>query len=239
MSETSIPFYPIPTQAITTAHWVEGGAPGNVDDRDNSDRHLLIIDQDNKFLYELYNVFYDGTKVERLLRRLLQHEPEFPAARGLDLRGCGGAGDLPGLVRYGEAYAAGMPASTPIRHAFHVTVNSTNGYVFPASHLTCDVNDGDSCPTFALPMGARLRLKPGKVVASANPGVQRIVQALKTCEAHRGRQRVQHVHQRHVRRALGQRHPEPRAGQHHRGRLRSHPARFRPSALPTPGNLDQ
>ena len=28
-----VPFYPIPAQAITQPHWVEGGAPGNVDQR--------------------------------------------------------------------------------------------------------------------------------------------------------------------------------------------------------------
>ena len=29
--EVSYPFYPIPDEAITQPHWVEGGAPGNVD----------------------------------------------------------------------------------------------------------------------------------------------------------------------------------------------------------------
>ena len=29
----SFPFYPIPDEAITQAHWIEGGAPGNVDQR--------------------------------------------------------------------------------------------------------------------------------------------------------------------------------------------------------------
>src|SRR5437870_5111754 len=54
-----IPFYPIPAQAITQPHWIEGGAPGNVDQRSQQDRHLLIIDCTNNYLYELYNVFYD------------------------------------------------------------------------------------------------------------------------------------------------------------------------------------
>mgnify|MGYP000101826741 CR=1 FL=1 len=33
---TSIPFYPIPDEAITQAHWVESGEPGN--------GHLLLTD---------------------------------------------------------------------------------------------------------------------------------------------------------------------------------------------------
>jgi hypothetical protein len=37
------PFYPIPSAAMTQAHWVEGGAPATVDQRSTSDRHLLII----------------------------------------------------------------------------------------------------------------------------------------------------------------------------------------------------
>ena len=36
-----IPFYPIPAQAITQAHWVEGGAPGNVDQRSGNRRAFV------------------------------------------------------------------------------------------------------------------------------------------------------------------------------------------------------
>src|SRR5262249_44343763 len=59
-TNTSFPFYPIPDEAITQAHWIEGGEPGNLDLRASADRHLLIVDRDNKSLYELYNVFFDG-----------------------------------------------------------------------------------------------------------------------------------------------------------------------------------
>src|SRR5262249_47323090 len=52
-------FYPIPSEAITQPHWIEGGDPGNVDRRGSEDRHLLIVDRDNKYLYELYNVYYN------------------------------------------------------------------------------------------------------------------------------------------------------------------------------------
>ena len=54
-----VPFYPIPDQAITLPHWIEEGSPGNVDLRADSDRHLLIVDTDNKLLYELYSVWYN------------------------------------------------------------------------------------------------------------------------------------------------------------------------------------
>ena len=54
-----LPFYPIPAQAISQSHWVEGGAPANVDQRSQGDRHLLMIDCTNRHLYELYNVYYN------------------------------------------------------------------------------------------------------------------------------------------------------------------------------------
>ncbi|HKO58923.1 MAG TPA: hypothetical protein VJ276_23860, partial [Thermoanaerobaculia bacterium] len=75
---------------------------------------------------------------------------------------------LPGLVRYEEVYGP-----DPIRHAFRVTVRSTNGYVFPASH-----DAGGT--TGALPMGARLRLKASKDIASYPEPLRKIFQAMKT-----------------------------------------------------------
>jgi hypothetical protein len=73
-----VPFYPIPDQAITQSHWIEGGAPGNVDQRSQSDRHLLVVDCANRYLYELYNVYYDAAHARwaRGVRRVLRHEDE-------------------------------------------------------------------------------------------------------------------------------------------------------------------
>ena len=75
---------------------------------------------------------------------------------------------LPGLVRYDEAFG-----TEPIRHAFRVTVQSTNGYVFPASHRA-------GSTAGALPMGARLRLKASVNLSGFTPAVQRVLQAMKT-----------------------------------------------------------
>src|SRR5690242_4949131 len=36
-----LPFYPIPAETISQPHWIEGGAPGNIDERSQQDRHLL------------------------------------------------------------------------------------------------------------------------------------------------------------------------------------------------------
>ena len=58
-----------------------------------------------------------------------------------------------------------------IRHAFRVTVRATNGYVFPASHRA-------GSTAGALPMGARLRLKSNKNLASFTPELQRVFRAM-------------------------------------------------------------
>jgi hypothetical protein len=58
-----------------------------------------------------------------------------------------------------------------IRHAFRVTVRATNGYVWPASHRA------GSNPQ-ALPMGARLRLKPSKDLSTFAPPLQKIFRAM-------------------------------------------------------------
>src|SRR6476620_2935037 len=67
---------------------------------------------------------------------------------------------FPGLVRY---YEASNSAVAEINHAFRVTVRTSNGHVYPASH-TAGSTAG------ALPMGARLRLK--KLVNGIDPATR-------------------------------------------------------------------
>jgi hypothetical protein len=52
-TDTSFPFYPIPDEAITEPYWIEAGPPGN--QNPGGDRHMLIVDADNNYLYELYS----------------------------------------------------------------------------------------------------------------------------------------------------------------------------------------
>lgn len=146
-----IPFYPIPAQAITQAHWVEGGAPGNVDQRDESDRHLLVIDCTHNTLYELYNVHYDAAqqKWHAGSGAFFDMDTNNRRPEGWTSADAAGLAIFPGLVRYDEAANAAVPE---IHHAFRVTVRASNGYVYPASHEAGDTSG-------ALPMGARLRLK--------------------------------------------------------------------------------
>ncbi|MGH8077333.1 MAG: hypothetical protein ACREPE_08430, partial [Lysobacter sp.] len=157
-----VPFYPIPVQSITQTHWIEGGAPGNVDQRSSSDRHLLMIDCTNRTLYELYNVHYSTAQQKWLAGSgaFFDMNRNDRRPEGWTSADAAGLAIFPGLVRYDEAANAAVPE---INHALRVTVRASNGYVYPASHRA-------GSATGALPMGARLRLKAS--VNGADPALR-------------------------------------------------------------------
>ena len=165
-TDRSYAFYPIPDEAITQAHWIEGGEPGNVDRRSSSDRHMLIIDRDNRHLYELYNVFFDGMAWRAGSGAFFDLATNTRRPDGWTSADAAGLAILPGLIRYDEAFG-----SAEILHAFRVTVRATNGYVYPASHRAGSI-------VGALPMGARLRLKASKDLSGFRPELQRIFRAM-------------------------------------------------------------
>src|SRR3954468_17607273 len=167
----SVPFYPIPDEAATQPHWIEGGAPGSVDDRSNGDRHLLIVDRDHKYLYELYTVFFDGAQWHAGSGAFFDMNTNGRRPDGWTSADAAGLAILPGLVRYDEGFG-----TAEIQHAFRVTVRSTNGYVYPASHRAGSTSG-------ALPMGARLRLKASvngtdPALRTSDPNVQKIFRAM-------------------------------------------------------------
>ena len=159
--------YPIPEEAKTQQTWIEGGLAGNTPDGDG-DRHMLIVDRDNRFLFELYALHWSGTIWIAGSGAIFPLDSNTRRPEGWTSADAAGLAILPGLIRYDE-----VNVSDPIRHAFRVTVRSTNGYVFPASHRAGSTSG-------ALPMGARLRLKTSKNISGFSPDVQRIFQAMKT-----------------------------------------------------------
>lgn len=170
-----VPFYPLPAQAIGQAHWVEGGAPAAVDQRSQSDRHLLVVDCTNRHLYELYNVWHDvaGARWYAGSGAVFDLDANDRRPDGWTSADAAGLTILPGLVRYDEAW---NPAVADIGHAFRVTVRATNGYVYPASHRA-------GSTAGALPMGARLRLKASvagqdPALRTADPNVRKIFRAM-------------------------------------------------------------
>ncbi|HUK42349.1 MAG TPA: hypothetical protein VLX11_14940 [Candidatus Acidoferrales bacterium] len=171
-TDTSFPFYPIPLQAISQPFWIEGGDPGNVDLRDDQDRHLFIVDGDRNYLYELYNVYYDTSQGRWFAGSgaFFDMNTDNRRPSGWTSADAAGLAILPGLVRYDEVYDPNVPE---IRHAFRVTVRATNGFVYPASHRAGDT-------VGALPMGARLRLKASVDVTqrTSDANIQKIFRAM-------------------------------------------------------------
>lgn len=166
-SDAGDPGYPIPEEAKTQQKWIEGGLAGN-DGRAEGDRHMLIVDRDKRILYELYALHWDGSGWQAGSGAVFLLDSNGRRPDGWTSADAAGLAILPGLVRYDEVYG-----SDPIRHAFRVTVGSTNGYVYPASHRAGDTSG-------ALPMGARLRLKASKDISSLPEPVRKILQAMKT-----------------------------------------------------------
>ncbi len=150
---------PIPPDAL-----IEGyPKPGN------GDRHVLVLDRDDCWLYELDRAFLknglwkaDSTAIWDMTSNEQRPYTWTSAdAAGLAI--------FPGLVRYDEV-AAGA-----INHAIRVTVPVTRqAFTPPASHWASSVTD-PSAP----PMGMRMRLKAGVDISAFPPNDQVILAALK------------------------------------------------------------
>jgi hypothetical protein len=159
--------YPIPEEAKTQPHYIEGGYPGN--GSVSGDRHMLLVDRDHRILFELYHTrFNSGANRWEAGSGAVFPLTNARRPEGWTSADAAGLAILPGLVRADEVFGP-----DPIRHAFRFTIGETNSHVFPASH-----DAGEALG--ALPMGARLRLKVGKDLAGYPPEVRKIFQAMKT-----------------------------------------------------------
>ncbi|KAA0255472.1 MAG: hypothetical protein EDX89_05245 [Acidobacteria bacterium] len=163
--------YPIPVQAKTEPKWLEGGYPGNAGA--DGDKHLLIVDRDNKLLFETWNTRCEPEGSPSCTWRagsgaVFRLDANDRRPDGWTSADAAGLAILPGLIRYDEANG-----TEPIRHALRFTVRATNGYVFPASHRA-------GSTTGAPPLGTRLRLKASKDVSGYPDSVRRVFQAMKT-----------------------------------------------------------
>jgi hypothetical protein len=157
--------YPIPVEAKTQGDYIEGAVPGGGLD---GDRHLLLIDQDNWLLYETGATYWNAAanRWEANCGAIFDLSRNDRRPETWTSADAAGLAIFPGLVRYDEAFG-----TSEISHAFRVTVRSTNGYVWPASHRAGSTSG-------ALPMGARLRLKASKNLAGYRPELQRIFRAM-------------------------------------------------------------
>jgi IPT/TIG domain len=135
----------------------------------NGDRHVLVLDKSNCFLYELYSSYPQSTSWNAdsgTVWDLLSDEQRPYMWTSAD---AAGLPIFPGLIRYDEV-AAGA-----IHHAIRFTLqNSSAGFVPPASHFASTTSNAN-----ALPMGARLRLKSSFNVSTFSAANQVILNAMK------------------------------------------------------------
>ena len=151
---------PIPANAQ-----IEGGPNPT-----GGDRHVLVLDNGNCFLYELFSAVPNGNGSwnadSAAVWDLLGDEQRPWTWTSAD---AAGLPIFPGLVRYDEV-AAGQ-----IQHAIRFTVpQSRAAMVLPATHLASS-NTSSSAP----PMGARLRLKASYDISGFSANMQVILTAMK------------------------------------------------------------
>jgi hypothetical protein len=136
----------------------------------NGDRHVLVIDKGNCWLYELYHAYQHGPGLwyadSAAVWDLEANEQRPYTWTSAD---AAGLPIFPGLVRYDEI-AAGQ-----INHAVRITLQySQQAFTPPASHWAAN-----SSNQYAAPMGMRLRLKSSFDISGFSPVNQVILTALK------------------------------------------------------------
>jgi hypothetical protein len=133
------------------------------------DQHVLVLDNSNCFLYELYGSAVSGnswTAGSAAIWDLLSNEQRPYTWTSAD---AAGLPIFPGLVRYDEVSAG------QVQHAFRFTLrNSSAAFIPPASHMA-----STSGNAFAAPMGMRMRLKSSFDISGFSAANQVILNALK------------------------------------------------------------
>jgi hypothetical protein len=135
----------------------------------NGDRHVLVLDRDNCWLYELYSSYpqTNGSweAASGAVWDLLNDEQRPYTWTSAD---AAGLSVFPGLARYDEV------ASGAINHALRFTLEySQTAFTPPASHWA-----GNSTNAYAAVMGMRLRLKSSFDISTFPPQSQVILAAL-------------------------------------------------------------
>jgi hypothetical protein len=151
---------PVPANAQ-----IEGGPNPS-----GGDRHTLVLDNSNCFLYELFGAVPNGNGTwnadSAAVWDLLGNEQRPWTWTSAD---AAGLPIFPGLVRYDEV-AAGA-----IQHAIRFTLpDSRAAMVLPATHWAAT-----SSNTTAPPMGMRLRLKSSYDISGFSSNMQVILSAMK------------------------------------------------------------
>jgi hypothetical protein len=131
--------YPVPSDAP-----IEGGADSK------GDRHVLVLDYDNKKLYELFNSHKTDKGWKAGSGAVFDLTSNKLRTAGWTSADAAGLPIFPGLARYEE-----VCEQKEVRHALRFTVVKTQrAYVPPATHFASKSKDANLPP-----MGLRMRLK--------------------------------------------------------------------------------
>jgi hypothetical protein len=151
--------YPIPSNAP-----IEGNGQG--------DSHVLVVDKDNKMLYELYNASYTNGQWQASSGAIFNLASDALRPDGWTSADAAGLPIFPGLVRYEEVLKG------TIDHAIRFTLQSANvkpnSYIAPARHGV-----GSSGGQYSLPFGAKIRLKANFNISGYPANLQIILTAMK------------------------------------------------------------
>jgi hypothetical protein len=143
--------------------------PTNFQREWGSDHHILVVDTSTCTLYETYDANVGNGNWSGGSGAVWDLRSNALRPAGWTSADAAGLPILSGLVRYDEI------AAGEIRHALRFTADATNGYIWPARHLTSD----DPAPQIP-PMGARFRLKTSFDISTFPPDMQVILRAMKT-----------------------------------------------------------
>jgi hypothetical protein len=185
--------YPIPEDAKTNPGWYENGEINKPAGTPNSsgDRHMLIIQKNNWWLFELSYMAWDATDQIWRAGYGATWNLYDAAARPYLWSSTDAAGMqvLPGIPRYDEIYLSNAPIKHAFRCSVHHALSGSSGLVWPATHAANPVPPEPD----GMPMGLRLRLKAtfdidaylaARLTAfgySAHvPAWKRVLQAMKT-----------------------------------------------------------
>lgn len=150
--------YPVPLSAP-----VEGNGAG--------DAHVIAIDIEKGFLYELFNAQVNGDRWNASSGAIFNLNSNALRTEGWTSADAAGLPIFPGLVRYDEIVKG------EIDHPIRFTLNSSlvkPAYVYPARHK---VNSTGG--PYSLPFGARIRLKASFNISGYSATNQVILKAMK------------------------------------------------------------
>ena len=144
-------------------------APIEGDPNPSGDQHVLVLDNANCWLYELYDASPSGSAWNAGSAAVWDLTADEQRPYTWTSADAAGLPIFPGLVRYDEV-AAGQ-----INHAIRFTLQSSRAaFIPPASHWAAN-----STNSLAAPMGMRMRLKASFDISGFSTANQVILSALK------------------------------------------------------------